>query len=783
MRISLLSFLFCSVFAVQSQNLVVKPFLQDAEPTSMRITWETSTGTESTVNWGTTNALGNTVSGTNITGQGSSQIHHVQITGLQPDTRYYYQVQTGTALSTINEFLTPPLKSAERSFKLVAMSDMQQDSGNPTVFDEICNDGIIPYISANYSADISSEVAFVMIPGDLVDNGLNYNEWANTFFQPSENLFKNVPVYPVLGNHEINTPTYFKYFTLPTNGTSGFLEHWWYKDYANVRIIGLDSNTGYTLQSQLDWLQAVLDSAAIDNDIDFVFAQLHHPHHSELWPAGNLNYAGDVIAKLEAFSSQSGKPSLHFYGHTHAYSRGQSQNHTHAMVNVASAGGNIDYWNEFAQIDYPEHTVSQDDYGFIVMEVEGGTNPLFNLKRISLGNVNTPLNNVLRDSFLIKRFNLNPIKPIGIFPAQNDVLNPNCPILFKANPYSDPDNDLQGATQWQIATDATFTTLVYDQWKQYQNWYNNIDTQANDDLSDEEVDILAPNTTYYWRVRYRDQSLGWSDWSNAITFSTSATPPSLSANLLLNGGAENMTNNWIQDAGSFESITSGQCAGNNAFAGNSLFAVGGVCTDNAYGEGHQDVDVSAYAAAINAGNAAAKFGGYLSDYNGDDKPEFKLSFLDANGTVISSTPVYGYQSGTWTLLNESADVPPLCTKIRFILMGTRLSGNDNDSYFDEMFLKIDSVKCTLATSLSDFSSSIEPKISLFPNPASSEITVMFKNYIQPLPYQIVDMLGNVIMLGELTGRRTKVDISGLASATYLLQVKGMKGAGAKIIKE
>ena len=34
-------------------------------------------------------------------------------------------------------------------------------------------------------------------------------------------------------------------------------------------------------------------------NIDFVYAQLHHPHHSELWVAGNTDYTGQVIEILE----------------------------------------------------------------------------------------------------------------------------------------------------------------------------------------------------------------------------------------------------------------------------------------------------------------------------------------------------------------------------------------------------------------------------------------------------------------------------------------------------
>lgn len=510
---------------IGAQTLVVKPFLQNIEPNSIYVSWETSAGKESTVFWGITPALGSTSRGTAVVGERKSQIHNVQITGLQADTHYYYQTKTNRVLSTISDCYTSPQQNAEKSFRFVAFSDTQQDSDNPTVLSQICNNGVIPYITSQYSSDIAKELAFIMLPGDLVDDGNFHSKWVNTFFGQTANLFKNTPVYPALGNHEYNNPFYFKYFVLPENGTTDYLEHWWYKDYSNVRIIALDSNLMYmTLaqqQSQLTWLQKILDSAALDSKIDFVFLQLHHPFHSELWPEGNLDYTGSVIAKLEAFSTLSGKPSVHFFGHTHGYSRGQSQNATHSMVNVASAGGNIDFWNEYPdQTDYPEFSVSQDDYGFAVIEVEAGANPSFTFKRISMGNANTLLlNNTPTDQFTIKRYNLPPAQPVGISPSENEVVNLS-KITLQANPYSDPDGDAQGAAQWQIATDNAFSNIVYDQWRQNEDWYNNVNIQANDDLTNEAVTNLSQNTTYYWRVRYRDQSLGWSPWSFEKSFIT-----------------------------------------------------------------------------------------------------------------------------------------------------------------------------------------------------------------------------------------------------------------------
>ena len=775
---------FClSLFALSAsaQNLLVQPFLQDAEPYAIAVAWETADSSAAYVAWGPTDTLGYISVSESEPGMGNSRIHHAHLSGLMPGTRYYYRVVADNVQSAIFDFVSPPLKNAEQAFSLVAMSDMQQDYSNPYVFNEICNEGILGYLHDQGPVDLPAQLAFAMIPGDLVDNGNDYLQWKNTFFNPAENLFSHIPVYPVLGNHENNTPTYFKYFELPLNGTPGYEEHWWYKDYSNLRIIGLNSNSGYTIPEQLDWLEMVLDDACADDDIDFVFAQLHHPHHSELWPEGNSDYTGQVIQKLEDFSTACGKPSVHFYGHTHAYSRGQSLNHNHSMVNVATAGGNIDYWNEYTQTDYPEHIVSQDEYGFVLVEVEAGEQPRFVLKRISRGNVDFPLDNVLRDSFLIKRYNQSPAQPQGIFPAAGMTVSPDCITELGASPYSDPDGDLHGASQWQVATDSTFADPVIDHWRQFENWYKYVDLQAGDDLSDEQIEGLADNSTYFWRVRYRDRSLAWSQWSEPIRFYTG--PTNATGNLLINGGAENGIDGWTAAQGVIESILSGECAGNDAHSGNRLFAVGGVCTENAYGEAWQLVDVSAFTQYFANGNAKAIFGGYLSDYQGSDRPEFRLEFLSTSGNLVGATPTYGVNSGEWVKFRKTATLPAACTQIRFVLTGTRQSGVDNDSYFDDMFLQIDTAQCELVISPAHQVANDDAFLRCRPNPAQSALIVEMANWHEPVPFQISDVLGKTVFAGELGSASHTIDVGGWNSGVYYLHTAGPRRMALMFVKQ
>lgn len=511
------------VFAQAKTELLVKPYLQDAAPNSMTIMWETSMGEESIVEWGVTHKLGKKTKGIAYDVNFSeSRIHEVKLVGLDRFTIYYYRIKTGKMYSDIYQFKTPPFARDNESFSIVAMSDMQYDHNYPNKFSEVVNDGLLSYLKTSHGGKVPDNLAMVLIPGDLVENGSKYYQWKEHFFNPAEKLLAEVPVYPVLGNHERNSVFYFKYFSLPKNGTPAYAEHWWYKDYGNTRIIGLNSNQGYEdIKEQQEWLQKVLDDTAKNPDVDFVFAQLHHPHKSELWIPGERESTGKVVKMLEDFSTKTGKPSLHFFGHTHGYSRGQSKDHKHLWINAASAGGAIDNWGEFEGRDYDEFTVTQDEYGFVIVEVDGNReDPKITIKRISRGNEEKFRDNELRDSITIWKKERKPNVPNLIKPVNNDVVELAGTVLKAGEFKSQFKGAFHAASHWQVSEGDSFEKLTFESWKQYENWYYKADRQKKDDLTDESTKRLKPNTNYFWRVRYRDQNLNWSDWSSVSTFKT-----------------------------------------------------------------------------------------------------------------------------------------------------------------------------------------------------------------------------------------------------------------------
>ena len=671
----------------QGQSIVVQPYLQHATPTSMKILWESDTDAASAVDYGPTVAMTLPAPVSSQVGNGDSRIHTAELTGLTPGTRYYYQVTTGLTSSATYDFVTPADPASEESFRIVAMSDMQRDGGNPDIFRQVVEDGVIGFVEDQFSNDIAGEIALTIIPGDLVTTGPNYSSWANTFFTPSEALNRHVPVYPVPGNHEADTEFFFRYFDLPMNGTAGFEEHWWSHDHGNLRIIGLDSNSGYRVPTQLAWLDGVLSEACTDPTIDFVFAQLHHPFKSELWIAGELDYTGDVVSRLETFSTDCGKPSIHFFGHTHGYSRGQSQDHQHLWVNAATAGGNIDYWGEYAQVDYDEFTVTQDEYGFVLVEVDAGSDPQFRLRRVTRGDENNTVDNVVSDDLTIRSNNTPPTMPEALSPAAGDEPVDPDGVLLVASLYEDA-SDEHGGSHFQVANDCAFTVPLLDTWVQHENWYFGVDTQAGDDLADLFVERLPGDAELCWRVRYRDRGLVWSEWSVGAAFETA--PSALGDNLLVNPGAEEETTGWTPRVGTIESLTAGQCNAGNPHTGDRFFAVGGVCEGEAdLGEAFQSVDVSSHRDAIDAARATAHYGGYFSDFGGNDVPAAFLIFRDANGFEVSRAPTLSSATTTWTEVADAILVPETTATIEYVMTGTRNAGTDNDSYLDDLSLHLE----------------------------------------------------------------------------------------------
>ena len=123
------------------------PFIQSPSQSSAIIAWRRATSAIGTVKWGTSaTSLSNTLVETSAT-----QIHAVTISGLQPNTKYYYQALSDTFTSSVEYFYTAKPDSVRQLDFLV-----YGDCG----FNNTQQDGIAAQMAAKTSE-------FALVVGDV----------------------------------------------------------------------------------------------------------------------------------------------------------------------------------------------------------------------------------------------------------------------------------------------------------------------------------------------------------------------------------------------------------------------------------------------------------------------------------------------------------------------------------------------------------------------------------------------------------------------------------------
>ena len=85
----------------------ILPYLQTPTPTSMYVCWHSTQTSSTIVQYGTTSNLGLTQNGS-IENIVTKKWNTVKLTGLTPDTEYFYKCISGSEESEIYKFRTPP---------------------------------------------------------------------------------------------------------------------------------------------------------------------------------------------------------------------------------------------------------------------------------------------------------------------------------------------------------------------------------------------------------------------------------------------------------------------------------------------------------------------------------------------------------------------------------------------------------------------------------------------------------------------------------------------------
>lgn len=629
-----------------------------------------------------------------------------RLIALSSNTTHEYRVVTDAGTTPTLRFKTwPAAGDAADTARFMVISDTQ--SNNPDWLKRVMEDGLITQDCGGDVHLCTERIHGVIVSGDIVDDGDNLQQWRETFFGPARNLFRYVPILPAIGNHDYDLSHYLIYFDLPDNGSATAREEWYRKDFQNFRLLTLQTNINLNgvqaLTEQTAWLQREIRQAAQD-DVNYLFASFHHPCKSEFWIPGESEQSCVYVDLLQGFSTDAAHIGGHFFGHTHAYSRGQSRDVSHLWMNAASASGNIDDWGDFEQADYDEFESSWDEYGYSIVEYATQGTPQVKTVRRSGGDDFVDYDDAfgearVRDVFTIGGDNRAPLPPAPTLATSGTVGTAD--VMLHAN-YNDPDGDALHEAHWQLRTLlGTYELPLMDQWgneTRRQNVWFRRDLNQGVDVDYWRVPYLASGS-YCWRVRHRDAKLAWSPWSEDSCFAVSGT--SEGANLVVNGGAEDGVSGWTLNEGNLEAAPSLGCRSIQenlgvfsgaqtllvtAAEGLRFFVVGGGCTGEASERARatQLVDVSASAAVIDAGEALGVLRASLRNFSKWDVPSVRFRAIDANGSILKEAKPLLNQTGQWLERSSSLVLPRGTRRIEIELGGVQQDGVVNDSFVDDV---------------------------------------------------------------------------------------------------
>jgi hypothetical protein len=304
-----------------SQGLTVTrgPYLQMGTPTSVVVRWRTDAPSNSRVRYGTDPAnLTDFADHTTVTTE-----HEVTVSGLTPNTPYYYAIGTTTQPlaggDTNHVFRTAPATGTAQPTHIWVIGDAGTADANARAV----HDAYLSFTGTRHTN------IWLMLGDNAYVDGTD-SEYQAAVFDMYPTLLRQTVLWPTLGNHDgqsadstAQSGPYYDIFTLPTQGEAGGLasgtEAYYSFDYGNIHFIVLDSfDTDRSPNgAMLTWLQN--DLAATTQQ--WIIAYWHHPPYSK------GSHDSDTEAELRDMREnalpilEAGGVDLVLSGHSHSYER------------------------------------------------------------------------------------------------------------------------------------------------------------------------------------------------------------------------------------------------------------------------------------------------------------------------------------------------------------------------------------------------------------------------------------------------------------------------------
>lgn len=301
---------------------------QEDPTTTITISWLTAEKNKTVVYYGTEE---NNLDRTFLRDE-EVYLHHAQLTGLSPNTQYFYRIPEEFAqdhISTLFNFTTAPALTTPRTFKFAVFGDVQPTDDAYVLQNKKVADGLI-----NGSFD------FILNTGDLATDGTNLNAW-HLLMMNYARVGANTPIQGAIGNHDWNgaggSSNYDALFPYPyANSKVG---RFYSFDYLNAHFVMIDNFERFYVMSdeQIRWIQQDIINARNNDPNCWVFCLFH----LSIMTTATTGHYFDLQKQLVPIFDKLGVDAV-FYGHDHHY---EHYNYTYGVTGPGLLWNKDHTWN------------------------------------------------------------------------------------------------------------------------------------------------------------------------------------------------------------------------------------------------------------------------------------------------------------------------------------------------------------------------------------------------------------------------------------------------------
>ncbi len=378
------------------------PYLQMQSAEGVTIRWQSAEPMQGVIRYGTrAENLDRLAEEARVTEE-----HEIRLTGLEPDTRYWYAVGSRDEVDYGGEsywFRTAPTPGSQRPVRIW----VQGDPGRALPTTLAGRDAVLDWIAANPRPGLPVLDLWFTTGDNAYRYGRN-SEFQQHLFDAYPELLRNVPYWPVHGNHDARRWAFYNIFSFPEKSEAGGVlsgdEHFFSFDYGQVHFVFLDSHATDRSRDgeMLSWLRRDLAMTRQP----WLIALFHHaPYSKGSHDSDNPGYSDRRMVEMRENALpifEAAGVDLVLNGHSHVYERsylldchyGSSASLKPSMIVDKGMGNETPYrkpagltphagvvysvvgssaYADYGPLNHPVMAVAKQELGSLLLDIDGNT--------------------------------------------------------------------------------------------------------------------------------------------------------------------------------------------------------------------------------------------------------------------------------------------------------------------------------------------------------------------------------------------------------------------------